>query len=62
MKQIKSVEYVYNGKEAIVTYTDGTRRVVASAAELNEVQENINVQQQRQILIEKPHLAAGKPV
>jgi hypothetical protein len=59
MKQIKSVEYVYNGKEAVVTYTDGTKRVVTSEAELNEVQENVNAQQ-RQILIETPPF--GKPV
>jgi hypothetical protein len=59
MKQIKSVEYVYNGKEAVVTYTDGTKRVITSAAELNEVEQKVT-EQQRQILIETP--PSGKPV
>lgn len=63
MKQIKSVDYVYdnhsNIKEAIVTYLDGSKKIAKTQYELTEIQQTLNAQQ-RQVLIENP--PAGKPI
>jgi hypothetical protein len=63
MNKIKTVDYIYDvtGKisEAVVTYMDGSRRVVKTEYELHEVQLAVNAQQ-RQVLIENP--PGGKPV
>ena len=63
MKQIQFVDYIYdiNGKvtEAVVIFTDGTKKVAKTPHELTEVQIAVS-SQQRQILIEKT--PAGKPI
>jgi regulator of sigma D len=55
MKQINTINYVYNPQgevaQAIVQYTDGTQEVVSSKGKILEVQNQLKFQS-KQILME----------